>query len=247
MSVQAMAWALEQKLIADPPARHVLLALANYADQAGRAAFPSVARLSAETGLSERTVQSKLRALERAGCIARGNQAVVSAHIVRADRRPNCFDISIWRGAAVAPREPDGVNVTTERGAPPAPDPSLTRIHPPYPARTAGSMTVDNKMTLAEALALWRGRGERAIGSGDRACRMGVPSEVLELQWGTFKHAHADGRERRTPDAWRTKFRSSVKTNAFGLWETYADGSKSASDKALALLRAASEGAEHAA
>ncbi|MEC4511796.1 helix-turn-helix domain-containing protein, partial [Klebsiella pneumoniae] len=60
MSVQAMTWAIEQQDVREPNARHVLLCLANYADADGKAAFPSTARLEADTGLSESTIRRKL-------------------------------------------------------------------------------------------------------------------------------------------------------------------------------------------
>lgn len=158
-----MSWALKQRYISDPIARYVLLVLSNYGGSDGRDAFPSVATLAEDTGLSERTIQSKLRLLEEGGAIVMGNQAVVAARISKADRRPVSYDIQIGRmivipaklerGAGDAPRNshPDndpsrgangsprevergaaddtnGVQLTTERGAGPAPNPST--IHP---------------------------------------------------------------------------------------------------------------------
>lgn len=144
MSVQAMTWALEQRLVTDPTARHVLLCLANYADKNGRGAFPSVASLADDTGLSARTVQAKLRVLEEQGIVIEGNRAVAAAYINRRDRVPTCYDIIMSRGEAAAPRtdergestapretptgcssQQNGVNLTTERGEGAAPNPSL--------------------------------------------------------------------------------------------------------------------------
>lgn len=144
MSVQAMTWALEQRLVTDPTARHVLLCLANYADKNGRGAFPSVASLADDTGLSPRTVQAKLRVLEEQGIVVEGNRAVAAAYINRRDRVPTCYDILMSRGEAAAPRtdergespapretptgcssQQNGVNLTTERGEGAAPNPSL--------------------------------------------------------------------------------------------------------------------------
>ncbi|MCU8973816.1 helix-turn-helix domain-containing protein [Pseudomonas aeruginosa] len=135
MSVQAMTWALEQQVVTDAAMRHVLLCLANYANEAGKGAFPSIATLSSDTGLSERTVQYKLRSLEEAGVIRRGNQAIAAAYISHRDRLPMVYDLSMERGASVAPGANDdvtgckprrnGVQLTTQRGATVAPDPSL--------------------------------------------------------------------------------------------------------------------------
>lgn len=139
MSVQAVTWAIEQQIVKDAPARHVLLCLANYADHIGSAAFPSTKTLSNNTGLSERTVRTKLDLLERTGVIARGNQAIVAAYIERADRRPICYQLSMSRPACPAPRGPErgvadditgcsscsnGVQLTQVRGARPAANPS---------------------------------------------------------------------------------------------------------------------------
>lgn len=146
MSIQAMSWALAQQIITNPAARHVLLCLANYADQDGRSAFPSVATLVSDTGLSERTVRAKLGELEKAGVLKQGNQRVVEAYIDRGDRRPICYDILLnnWvqltekRGAANAGRgergancaatgcnsRTNGVQMVPERGAGAAPNPS---------------------------------------------------------------------------------------------------------------------------
>lgn len=138
MSVQAMAWALSQQLVTESHSRHVLLCLANYADQSGRAAFPSVSSLALDTGLAPRTVQYRLRDLETLGLIKRGNQAIAAAYITQRDRVPVCYDLDLLRGASCAPGasqdatgctpEPNGVHATTERGAQRAPNPSIN--HP---------------------------------------------------------------------------------------------------------------------
>lgn len=142
MSVQAMAWALAQQEVTESHSRHVLLCLANYADQSGRAAFPAVSSLALDTGLAPRTVQYRLRELEAAGLIRRGNQAIAAAYITQRDRVPVCYDLDLARGAHDAPRtergahddatgctpEQNGVHATTERGAQRAPNPSIN--HP---------------------------------------------------------------------------------------------------------------------
>jgi hypothetical protein len=137
-----MSWALTQQVVTDSHTRHVLLCLANYADQSGRAAFPAVSSLALDTGLAPRTVQYRLRELESIGLIKRGNQAVAAAYITQRDRVPVCYDIDLSRGAQDAPRsergapddatgcttEQNGVHATTERGAPGAPNPPIN--HP---------------------------------------------------------------------------------------------------------------------
>lgn len=160
MSVQAMAWAMSQTLTRHPPSRHVLLILANYAGQDGQAAFPSVATLAGHTGLAERTVQSCLKKLEACGAIIRGNQGIAAAHIERSDRRPVVYDLPLYRGAGNAGRtlrgesddrtgcssEPNGVQLTTERGAGAAPKPSYKPlIKPPYKPYTGGQKKPKSK------------------------------------------------------------------------------------------------------
>lgn len=134
-----MTWAMEQQIVRDASARHVLLCLANYADHQGKAAFPSASTLVADTGLSERTVRAKLDFLEQSGLIVKGNQAIVAAYIDRADKRPVCYDLRISRGATFAGRKErganddatgcnsrsDGVQMVHERGAVAAPNPSF--------------------------------------------------------------------------------------------------------------------------
>ena len=135
-----MTWAmgLDKSTLADSSARHVLLCLSNYAGTDGRGAFPSATTLSSDTGLSERTVRYKLDALEEAGLIVRGNQAIAAAYIDRHDRRPVVYDLQVKRGATTAPRsergaddaagcnsQQNGVQTKTERGAAIAPNTSL--------------------------------------------------------------------------------------------------------------------------
>lgn len=128
MSVQAMSWAIKQKIATDAPARHVLLILANYAGADGEDAFPSVDRISGDTGLSERTVRSKLALLSELGLIEPGNQAIAAAKGYRPDRRPVVYNMRFdrWKiehalprkdGVHMAHPERNGVQLMHERGA----------------------------------------------------------------------------------------------------------------------------------
>ncbi|KPY92123.1 Uncharacterized protein ALO43_03339 [Pseudomonas tremae] len=135
-----MSWALQipRVTLSDSSARHVLLCLANYAGTDGRGAFPSATTLSEDTGLSERTVRSKLELLRASELIVPGNQALAAVYIERHDRRPVVYDLPIKRGANPAPRtergaddgtgcksQQNGVQNSTERGAKSAPNTSL--------------------------------------------------------------------------------------------------------------------------
>lgn len=88
-----MAWAIEQQEVTEPSSRFVLLCLCNYADVTGDAIFPSVARLSRDTGLGRRAVQYQLRKLEKSGILIRSNPAIAAAKVSRSDRRPACYRI----------------------------------------------------------------------------------------------------------------------------------------------------------
>lgn len=129
-----MAWAIEQQQVTGATARHVLLVLANYADHEGRCAFPSAATLARNTGLTERGVRMKLAELQKLGAIRLGNQAIVAAHIDRADRRPVVYDLCITGVNPVHPAKTGGiskqhgVNVAAARGEGGSPKPAFN--HP---------------------------------------------------------------------------------------------------------------------
>ena len=137
-----MSWAmsLDLEALSDPAARHVLMVLANYASEDGKAAFPSRETIRQHTGLSIRTINYKLNLLKENGFIAEGNQAIAAAYISHADRRPTVYDLILKRGATVAPRttergaiddttgcnlQHNGVQSTTQRGATVAPNTSF--------------------------------------------------------------------------------------------------------------------------
>ena len=127
-----MAWAIEQQQVTGATARHVLLVLANYADHEGRCAFPSATTLARNTGLTERGVRLKLAELQKLGAIKLGNQAIVAAHIDRADRRPVVYDLCITGVNPVHPAatggtsRQHGVNKNAARGEPRSPKPPFT-------------------------------------------------------------------------------------------------------------------------
>ncbi|MXV35949.1 MULTISPECIES: helix-turn-helix domain-containing protein [unclassified Saccharibacter] len=68
MSIKAINWALEQP--GSPTQKHVLLVLANYANESG-IAFPSNVLLAAQTGLTDRAVRNAKKALIEAGILER--------------------------------------------------------------------------------------------------------------------------------------------------------------------------------
>lgn len=90
-----MLWALEDAPVPsnEPYAHLVLIALADHASDDGTSARPSVALLATKARCSARTVHTKLRLLQDAGIIRRGDQEQV-AHL-RADRRPTVWDLAV--------------------------------------------------------------------------------------------------------------------------------------------------------
>lgn len=129
MSSTALGWALDARRSGTMGAeqRIVLLALADYADDLGQRAFPSVARLTVRLGMSERAVRRALASLEDAGIIRRGDQQHVAHY--RADRRPVVWELGLNRpprGATGGTPQPDhepargaadDMSSVTERGA----------------------------------------------------------------------------------------------------------------------------------
>jgi hypothetical protein len=179
-----MAWAIEQQDVKDAHARHVLLCLANYADNNGKAAFPSTATLTEDTGMSESTIRRKLDMLEEIGLIVKGNQAVVAAYISRGDRRPVCYDMAMKkRPVTVTPRSergvseeptgcqpaPHGVSAESERGVTVTPNPSLTVLKPSLtksidaarparPRKSSSSLTtIPETFEISERVREWAG------------------------------------------------------------------------------------------
>src|SRR6185312_11905490 len=138
MSVQAMAWAIEQQEVREPETQLVLMCLANYAAADGANAFPSIQRLTRDSRLSESTVRRQLQKLEKMSLIRRGNQAITAAFIIRPDRRPTVYDLLMSRGVYGTPREPNGVSAEALRGVKNGPtgcqsltpDPSLSGREP---------------------------------------------------------------------------------------------------------------------
>lgn len=134
MSLKATLWAYDDAPIEKPTELLVLIALADDANNDGRNAFPSVARIAKRARCKPRAAKYALRALEASGVIVKGDQSIAARHITRADRRPVVYDLVLtmtWdsapppteRGADDAPGErgaregPDGVHQDVTRGA----------------------------------------------------------------------------------------------------------------------------------
>lgn len=98
LSKAAVLWALHEA--PDVPARLVstLIAIAAYASEDGRGAYPSAATVAAITRKSETQAKRDLAELEKRGLLAPGDGRIVKD--IRADRRPNVYDLAMLRGAS---------------------------------------------------------------------------------------------------------------------------------------------------
>jgi hypothetical protein len=138
MSIEAIVWALNKAPCESPTEKLVLIALANHARPDGTSAFPAVATIRRYTMLSERAIRMNLRELERRGLIRQCDPRIVAAYITRADKRPCGYDLML-SGGHVAPLvdergasdDSNGGHLTTERGAPVAPEPYMNRTSEP--------------------------------------------------------------------------------------------------------------------
>ena len=94
MSIQAINWALNlpASLLPKPSQNHLLLILANYANEEN-VAYPSNKTLATITKMDPRTIRRILRELEKIGAIT-----TVSAHNInrkyRTDRTPTAYRLN---------------------------------------------------------------------------------------------------------------------------------------------------------
>jgi len=114
--------------------RFVLLALADYANEAGEC-WPSVASIQRRTSLSERGVQTIIRRLEAHGWLS----------VQTGNGRKGCNQYLIKNPAANAPRskcpphmDAETPQQTAQNPAAGAPEPLRTPIEPPYPPTPQG-------------------------------------------------------------------------------------------------------------
>ncbi|MEU4155655.1 hypothetical protein [Actinoplanes sp. NPDC026670] len=108
MSIEALAWALEQAPDVAPHELPTLIGLANHAHADGTAAYPAVPKLAGYARKGDRAVQRDLASLLEKGVIRLGDQRHV-AHIP-ADRRPVVYDLALERrmdgGVVQPPKRP---------------------------------------------------------------------------------------------------------------------------------------------
>jgi hypothetical protein len=78
--------------------RSTLFAVARYAGEDGRGAYPAAAEVARITGKSESQAARDVAALVRLGLLLPGDQSLVAK--IRADRRPKVYDLPMPRGAS---------------------------------------------------------------------------------------------------------------------------------------------------
>jgi DNA-binding transcriptional ArsR family regulator len=88
-------WAFDEAPVSDPTRKLVLLALADEAGDDGKNAMPSVKTLARRACVDTSTVKRHLKALEKEGLIAEGDQTKAARY--RADRRPKVWDLDMTK------------------------------------------------------------------------------------------------------------------------------------------------------
>lgn len=129
-----MSWALNDAPDVPPEQVAVLVGLANHADEDGRHAFPSQARLARYARKSDRSVRNDLTKLLTLGLIRDGDQRLVS-HIP-AGRRPKVYDLAMERRAEAHDRKLP----STLTGSPLPPTPDVDDRSPRTPASDKPSL-----------------------------------------------------------------------------------------------------------
>lgn len=96
LSVPAVLWAMDDAPDVPPELVSTLLAVARYAGEDGRAAYPSASTIAAITRKTERQAKRDLDRLEKRGLLLPGDKNAVKD--IRADRRPKVRDLPMPRG-----------------------------------------------------------------------------------------------------------------------------------------------------
>lgn len=104
MSFKHMAWALQSK-IGDPLAKLLLIALADRTDKETNQCWPSLARLAADTEMSDATIKRKLNYLEERGYLTRTQRDQKSTLYTLAHTEPSDW---LTQSLGVAHTEPGG-------------------------------------------------------------------------------------------------------------------------------------------
>lgn len=110
MSLGAIVWALKHAPVDDPQSVLVLVALADTANDDGTLAYPARSKIGLWARCSVRTVARRLKELEEAGLISRGDQSVLDSQNIPRDRQPVVWNLnlSMTRGDTEARRDTPG-------------------------------------------------------------------------------------------------------------------------------------------
>lgn len=194
MSIRVSTLIWRKRLPAPRPlAKAVLLALANYADDDGRNAWPAVATMAARTEMSERAVHKSLKELQAINLIAEQEpprqhrprvwllnldvigqlqEARVAPHASLEDGSPardaSLEDSRVASGAGLSAsdghvREP-GMHVRQSRHARGAPDPSVIRPDPEERTTPAQKPGAEKGDAASEVLRLFSDGYQRKVG-----------------------------------------------------------------------------------
>jgi hypothetical protein len=110
-----MAWALKHAPVMNAQEHVLLIALADRADDLGRAAWPSQRWLAQRGRCSDRTVRRHLSAMESRGLLRRGDQRMVEHLPV--DRRPIVWDLNMALVETDLPQNPESDGLARTNGA----------------------------------------------------------------------------------------------------------------------------------
>ena len=170
MSVQALAWALEDAPNCPASLVSTLMGLANHANEDGCAAYPSVELLTEYTRKSERQVQRDLRALIDLHLIREGDQQL-AAHYPP-DRRPVVYDLAMTdlgagrrRRKALRDR-PDGNRAAKPR--------QVSGVTPTSPGLGTPSGVTPTSPGYGDGVTPVTERGDTSDGAGCHPRRSGV-------------------------------------------------------------------------
>jgi len=178
MSVESISWALRVQDLS-PTDKLVLIGIANHDGDGG--SWPSIATLAMYAGVSERTVQRSIVALETRRLIDVQTNAGGTMH-TRNDRRPNYYTINRPRHGVTSttPRSDNGVTPVTPRGdTAMSPEPSLN-----HPENTLAqlSLSVPPADAFDEFWKVWPKRVGKGAArrSWERALKRATVAQIME-------------------------------------------------------------------
>lgn len=167
-----------------PTTRHVLLTLSCYINDVGQSAYPSIATLAKNTGLSERAVITHLQTAKEKGFLSIGKHGFAGrrwAHNEYFPRLPceefaevSPVDKYAKRGEPHAPLDSDGVNLTTSRGEPNDTH-GVNDVHTNYPLELSSKQSIGEK------------KSDTAVDKVPKATAKRLPEDwVLPKKWGEW-------------------------------------------------------------